>query len=164
MRAAALVLRVNSVARQVGGDHLDSNDGVLRRLDILKNYLASEAVGPIYREVACVLQYRRTAESIDEDIVEFDLLRHKAESKMEMGAGFPEALVPILCIRNAARSHEEQSSVLASTRRSPKFTDVAATMRRLFGSCGGAARHDILITEDAYGPLGIDKEQEARAT
>ena len=37
-------------------------------------------------------------------------------------------------------------------------------MRRLFGSCGGAARQDILITGDADGPLGSEKEQGARAT
>ena len=42
--------------------------------------------------------------------------------------------------------------------------DVAATMRRLFGSCGWAARQDTSITEDAYEPWGGDVAQEARAT
>ena len=37
-------------------------------------------------------------------------------------------------------------------------------MRKLHGSCGGAARHDFLVTWDAAGPFGNDKDQGARAT
>ena len=42
--------------------------------------------------------------------------------------------------------------------------DVAANMRRLFGSWGGAFRQDVLVTGDADGPLGADGDQEARVT
>ena len=42
IRASTLVLRMNSVARQVclsgGGGHLGINDGVMCMLDILRNY------------------------------------------------------------------------------------------------------------------------------
>ena len=82
----------------------------------------------------------------------------------EMGARFPVAFDSILLMQNAALSLQGKSRVLASTQKRLKFTDVAATARRLFGSCGGTARQDILITGDADGPLGSDKEQAARAT
>ena len=42
--------------------------------------------------------------------------------------------------------------------------DVAATSRSFLGSCGGAALQDTLITGGAQGPLGRDKEREARGT
>ena len=82
---------------------------------------------------------------------------------MEMGAGFPESFVSIRRMQNAALSHREKSLEPASVRESLKFTDAAASMRRFFGSCGSAARHDILITEDADGHSGSDKGREARA-
>ena len=71
---------------------------------------------------------------------------------MEMGAGFPEAFASIPRGQTAALSRREKSLVPVSTQNCLKFTDVSATRRRLFGSCGCAARQDILITEDAYGP------------
>ena len=42
--------------------------------------------------------------------------------------------------------------------------DVAANMRRLFGSRGGGGRHAFLIAEEADGPLVNDKDREACAT
>ena len=63
-RAAALVLNVNSVARQVclsaGGDHLENTDGVSRALEILRNFFAPEAPDSIRQEVARFMQFRRT--------------------------------------------------------------------------------------------------------
>ena len=41
---------------------------------------------------------------------------------------------------------------------------VAANTRRLLGTCGGAARQDVMISEEVYGPLGGDSDQWARAT
>lgn len=79
---------------------------------------------------------------------------------MGIGAGFPEAFASILRTRNAAPPRQEKSLWLASTQESPDFMDVAATMQRLFGSCGGAKRHDTLITGDAHGPLGSDMAHE----
>ena len=83
---------------------------------------------------------------------------------MEMGAGSPEQFVSILRVRNAGLSRQEKSLVLASGQRGLKFVDVAANMRRLFGSCDGANRQGVLVTVDADGSLGGDRDQEARAT
>ena len=43
------------------------------------------------------------------------------------------------------------------------FVEAAANMRRLFGSRGEGSRQDVLIAEEADGPLVRDKEQEACA-
>ena len=61
-----------------------------RTLEILRNYFDPEAVGSKYLEVVRFTQYRRTDQTIDEYIAKFNLLWREAESKMEMGAGFPE--------------------------------------------------------------------------
>ena len=53
---------------------------------------------------------------------------------------------------------------MASSRKSVKLVEAAAHMRRLFGSRGGGSRQDVPITEEADGPLGSDKDQEARET
>ena len=42
--------------------------------------------------------------------------------------------------------------------------DEAADMRRLFGSCGGAVRQDVLVAGDADGRSGGDRGREARLT
>ena len=104
-----------------------------------KSYFAPEVVGSIYQEVARILPFRRAGESIGENIVEFDLLRRRVASKMMMGAGLPGAHVCFLRMQNGALAFQEESSAPASTQESLKFMDWATTMRRLFGSCGGAA-------------------------
>ena len=43
------------------------------------------------------------------------------------------------------------------------FVEAAANMRRLFGSRGEGSRQDVLIAEEADGPLVREKEQEACA-
>ena len=110
------------------------------------------------------MQNRCAEQSIDESVAEFDLLQRRAESKMETGEGFPEQSAPKLRMNNALLPRQEKSLVMASNHKSLKFEEVAANMRRLFGSRGGGSRQDVLTTEEADGPLGSDKVQEARAT
>ena len=63
-------------------------------------------------------------------------------------------------MQNAGLSGQERSAALAARL---KFVDVAANMRRLFGSCGGAERQDVLITEEADEPSEEERDREARA-
>ena len=46
----------------------------------------------------------------------------------------------------------------------PRQEKSPATMRRLFGSCGGAGRQDVLITEESDGHSVRDRNREARVT
>ena len=54
--------------------------------------------------------------------------------------------------------------MLASSQKSLKSANVAANLRRLFGFRGGAICQDALVTEDADGYLGGDRDQEVCAT
>ena len=81
-----------------------------------------------------------------EFIAEVDLLRKKAASTMEMGAGFPDQFGSILRMRAAGPPRQEKSPVIASGHRSLKFGEAAASMRSLSGSRGGSGRQDVLIT------------------
>ena len=92
--AAALVLRMNSVAREVclsaGGNRPIRYDGAMCMLEILRNYFAPEVAGLTYQDLVRFTYFRRTGQSIGEYIAEYDSLRRKAESKVDMGAGFSE--------------------------------------------------------------------------
>ena len=77
--------------------------------------------------------------------------------KVEMGAGFPEAFASAPRAQNAALSRHEKSAAPANTQKRLKSTDVVASMWRLFVSCGGAVRLDILISENASGPSANQK-------
>ena len=80
------------------------------------------------------------------------------------GAGFPEQFVSIQRMQDAGLYCDEKSLALASSQKNPKFVDVAANMRRLSGSCAWAVRQDVLVAENADGPMGGDGNQEARVT
>ena len=97
-----------------------------------ENVCAPEAPGSIYREVARVLHYRRTDQSIDEYTAQLYLLRRKSEPEMEMGERLPESSDSLLRMRNAAFTRLDKPSAIASTQKSLKVMDAAATMRRLF--------------------------------
>ena len=85
---------MNSVSRQVclaaGGAVLGHHDDVARIMEIPRSYFVPEATDATRQHVTKFIHCRRSAPSIDEHIVELDLLRRKAESAMQMGAEFPE--------------------------------------------------------------------------
>ena len=101
----------------------------------MEDYFSPDAVDSSFQEVARFLQLKRRAPATDAYFVEFDALRRKAESKIQMGGGIPEGSVSILQMKNAALSRQEKSLVLASVQGGLGSLDVAKQMRRLIGSC-----------------------------
>ena len=87
-RAPLLILHMRPARRQVciagGSDISDHSDGGSKLSDILRNCFAPEAVGAIRQQVMRFTRFRRTDQSIDEYIAEYDLLCWKAERKMGM--------------------------------------------------------------------------------
>ena len=92
-------------------------------------------------------------------LVEFDVLRRKTESRMQMGGGFPEAFVSVLVAQNVSSPEAEKPLVLASIR--AKMTGCVDRMRRLRGSRGGAARQDVLLAADADLAAGEESDHAA---
>ncbi len=76
------------------------------------------------------------------------MLREKAESRMLMGSGFPDAFASALRMKDAAVSKNEKTMVLASLGNTLASHQVSAQMRRLFGPCGYASRQDVLVAQD----------------
>ena len=74
---------------------------------------------------------------------------------MEMRAGFPE-FISTLRANNAGLPRQAKSLVMAGRHKSLKFDEILANARRSFGSLGGGGRQDVLITEEAVGPLESD--------
>ena len=82
---------------------------------------------------------------------------------MQIGASFPEAFASALRIQNAALSRRKKSLALAGAQKSLAFMVFAMAMRRLFGSCGGAARQDAVVAADVAEAVGSDKDPESLA-
>ena len=123
-----------------GGSYLGNQDGAARILCILRNYVAPEAADAIRRQAMLLSHARRADQRIDAFIVEFDLLGRNAESNMGMGAGFPGPSISILLVNTAGLPRQKKPPALAGCRRSLKSGEVAANMRRSFGSRGGSRR------------------------
>ena len=123
-------------------------------LGISRNYFAPELADSMQQEVVRFTQLRRTGQTIDGNIAEYDLIRRRAGSEVGRRAGFPEMPVAILLAQNAWLSRREESLALASSQKSLEFADAAANMRRLIGSCGGAGAQGVLVTMGADGCRG----------
>ena len=76
------------------------------------------------------------------------MLRGKAESRMLLGPGFPDAFVSALCMQNAALPKYEKTMVLASLGNTLALPQASAQMRRLFGPRGYASRQYVLAAQD----------------
>ena len=87
-----------------GSDAITDGDGARRISTILCGYFALKAAVSAYQEVNRFLQFKRTGFAIDARLVEFDALRRKAKSKMQMRAALPEAFVSALGMQHAALS------------------------------------------------------------
>ena len=85
-RASLLALQLRPAPRQVclaaGGNISGHQDGATRILDIRRSYFAPEAAHAIRQQVTRFTNYRRSGQSVDECIAEFDLLRRRPESEM----------------------------------------------------------------------------------
>ena len=67
---------------------------------------------------------------MDTYLLEFEMLRQRAEARFDMGTGFPDEFASVLCIQNAALSKTEKQLVVASVGSSLVFGNVAAQTRR----------------------------------
>ena len=82
-RATLLILHVDATARQVcmfsGGDTLMQGDDVRTVLQALKDYFQPDAVDYIFTQVAKFMNHKRTDQPMEKFLMEFGILRNKAE-------------------------------------------------------------------------------------
>ena len=119
----------------------------------LRDYFAPEALDSVCREVVhladsqrrwCTgpLLFRRTSQTTGEYLLRSDLLRQKAEARMQMGGSFPGTFVAASRMQHAPLPRVEQSLVSASARGRLEIATAARQMRLLFGPTGGTVRQD----------------------
>ena len=95
-RAAAPISQMDTTARlscmAAGSDVITDGDDAEKISTISRDYFAPEAAGSAHRKAVRVLQSKRADQTLDLYLVEVDLLRRKAESKMQMGGPRPKHL------------------------------------------------------------------------
>ena len=75
-------------------------------LQELKQYFSPDASDHVYQDVWKFLHHKRTDQTMERFLLEFDLLRTKAERKIQMGFRFPDSFISALlhgeCVANVA--------------------------------------------------------------
>ena len=99
-RGPHLLLHMADVARKVcttvGKDVIANNDGVMHILNISRDRLAPDRVDCIFQDIIKFMNFKKTTQEMDTYLLEFDILRQKAEARMSMGTGFPDEFVSVL--------------------------------------------------------------------
>ena len=94
-RAAHLLLHC-------GKDLIANQDGAQQILRILRERFAPDAIDAIIQEVAKFMNFKRADQTMDVYLLEFDVLREKAQAQMATGGGFPGEFASAHCMQNAA--------------------------------------------------------------
>ena len=85
-------------------------------------------------------------------LLELGVLRRTAEARVVMGGGVPEEFAAMLRVQNASLPENGKSLVWASSQGAMAVAAAAERMRLLCGSCGYAARQDVLAVADVDVP------------
>ena len=127
-KAPHLLLHMNDVARKVcltvGKDAIGNLDGAEKILKILRHRFAPDKVGCIFQDISKFMNFKRTTQDMDTYLLEFEMLRQRAEARFDMGAGFPDEFASALCIQNASLS--ENASARQLTAGSPRLSPQTA--------------------------------------
>ena len=129
-----------------GRDATTNTDGVEKTLATWRDYFAPAVVDPVYKEMVYFPQFKRTGQTMDVHVLEYDSLRRKAGPKKQMGWEFPEAFVLALCMHRAALSRRENLLVSANVRGGLGFSDIEKHMwwSRSPGCSGGSGCRYVL--------------------
>ena len=97
---------MSDVAREVclsvGRDVIDNLDGAEQISRSLRERFAPDAIDSIFQDMAKFMYSKRTDRTMGTYVMEFEMLRQKAEARMVMGSGPPGEFVSVLCMQNAA--------------------------------------------------------------
>ena len=151
-KAAHLLRHMSDVARKVclnaGRREIGNLDGVGQISRISRERFAPGAIDSISQDMEKFLYFTRTEQTMDTYIMEFEMLRGKAESRLLLGSGFLNAFVSVLRMQNAALSKNEKTMALASLGDTLGFPQASAQIRRLSGLCEYASRQDVMVEQD----------------
>ena len=86
----------------VGKDVVGNLDGAEAILKISRRRFAPEKADCIFQDISKFMNFKRTTQDMDTYLLEFEMLRQRAEARFDMGTGFPDEFVSALCITNAS--------------------------------------------------------------
>ena len=157
---------MDPTARQVclhsGGDAFMEGVDVTSILQTLKHYFLPDATDQVFQDVQRFLHYKRTDQPMERFILDFDVLRRKAERRIQTGFQFPDPFVSILCMTNACLSRQEMSLVIAAVQGSLDYPAIALQMRQILNPVGKHNKEDILSIAMEEPPLeDLDLSYEA---
>ena len=90
------------VCMSVGKDAVGSADGVTQILRKLRERFAPDAIDSVFQGVVRFMCFKRADRKMETSLMEFDMLRQRAEARMLMGSDFPDEFVSVLCMQNSA--------------------------------------------------------------
>ena len=97
---------MSDVARKVcltvGKDVVGNMDGVEAILKILRRRSAPDKVDCTFQDISKFMNFKRTTQDMDAYMLEFDMLRRRAEARLALGTGFPDECASVLCMENAS--------------------------------------------------------------
>ena len=80
----------------VGKDVVGSIAGQGQISEIPRGRFAPDAIGSIFPDVVKLLFFKRAGQRMDAHLMEFDMLRQKAEARTISGSDFPDEFVSVL--------------------------------------------------------------------
>ena len=170
-RASRLVLHMTPFARQIclqnGGDTFMDGVEVAEVLQELKQYFSPGASDHVYQDVWEFIHHKKTDQTMERFLLEFDLLRSKAERKIQTGFQFPDSFISALYMGNAMLTSHQKTLVMGAVQRSlDSYPALAKQMRQILQPVGGTQKGDILINSpnvmaDTVGIGGEDLSYDA---
>ena len=145
---AGPAIEPRKVCMAVRKDYIGNNDGAQRILRISRERFAPDTIDPNHRDVAKFMNFKRADQTMGTYLLEFDMLRKQAESRMLMSSGFPDELASASCAHNAAFPKSKESLVLAGICTTLASPEVSSRMRRLFWPRGSPEKQDVLVAAD----------------
>ena len=111
---------MDTIARQVclnaGGDNFTQGADAENILKVLRSYLQPDALGRMRQRATKSSQNKRADQPTERYLLEYDVLRRKAEARAIAGRESPDACASALFSRNAALSKNDKSLLLAIVR------------------------------------------------
>ena len=93
-----LILQTGTIARHVclnaGGDTFSRGEAAETNSKILRNFSLSGALGHVYQRVAKFSERKRTDQTAERYLLEFDVTRGEAEGRVIMGGSFQMVSYP----------------------------------------------------------------------
>ena len=114
-KAAHFLLHMSGVAGKfcvaAGTDAIGNSGGAEENLKFCRIRFAPDVIDSIFQDMVKFMNFRRSGQDADTHLMEFDVLRQKAESRMITGGRFPDEFVLAVCTQNASSAKNEKTLI-----------------------------------------------------